>query len=106
MDLKDLKPAHETILEAIEKHSHNLEELNKVTPEEILAPPWHGDINTPISMEIGGLCTLLTVLEKTFVPIDKIDGVIAGLKAITYRHLAINGTVENLEKRRTAALAV
>jgi hypothetical protein len=103
----ELKPAHETLLKGIQDHCSALEVIEKTIAEGVLIRTGSGDLIPLGSFEmaklqnIGGLCSLLEVLRKTIIPADKLDGVIAGLKAITYRHCAIWATIEKLKARKT-----
>ena len=102
----ELRSAHETMLDQIKHHCGELEKLNEIIAEGaptqtgsgIRIPP--GTFEMGRTSEIGGLCSLLKTLEKTIIPADKLDGVIAGLTEIKYRHAAIWATIRALKERK------
>ena len=103
----ELRPAHETMLNQIKHHCGELEALDEIiakgpptqTGSGSRIPP--GSFEMGRALEIGGLCSLLTTLWKTIIPADKLDGVIAVLAEIKYRHAAISTTIQRLRERIT-----
>ena len=101
--MAELKPAHQTILEGIQHHCDELEAIEATMaegPTEKEAGIPRGTFEMGRTTNIGGLCSLLDVLRETIIPPDKLEGVIAGLTEITYRHMAIDRTIEILRKRK------
>lgn len=50
------------------------------------------------SQYIGGIAALSEIIQETVIPFDKLDGVIARLRAIKNRHAVIDGAIERLEE--------
>ena len=94
------------MLDQIKHHCRELEKLDVIIAEGpptltgsgIIIPP--GTFEMGRTQEIGGLCSQLETLEKTIIPADKLDGVIAGLTEIKYRHAAIWVTIRTLRARK------
>ena len=100
--MKELKPAHEVIIEEIKQHCQNLEGIERQPPSETRFPSTHDFIEgVSRASEIGALCGLLETLQQMVIPPDKLDTVIAELQEITYVHLAIGATIEDLEQRKS-----
>ena len=101
----NLRPFHETVLEGIQGHCRNLVAITRAIADGALAaeleasiPP--GSFEMGRTSEIGALCALLDVLGKTFVPLDKLDVVVEGLREVGYNHSAIDHAIGELEGRK------
>lgn len=100
--MKDLRPAHEVIVEKILTHCENLKGVSKAIGE--------GGVMTggrffPAPMldqfrmqEIGGLASQLGTLASRIIPEEKIPWVIEKLREADtlFRHCVISGTIEEL----------
>jgi hypothetical protein len=84
-----LKPAHEVILGEIQLHNQTL----AMVGEQI--PAWMR------GQEIGGLCSLLRVLEKMILPEEKLGEIIDRLRELPYKHAVTDTTIEVLSKRKS-----
>lgn len=105
--MNSLKPAHEVLVDAIQNHCRNLQEIekmiaqrgsyNKISSSRVI-PRW--ELDEGRIMEIGGLCTLLEALVIMIIPEDKLDEVIQSLRELDYRHVMIHNTAEQLFRRK------
>lgn len=106
--MQQFKPGHEVALAQVQRHCHNLLELQKRIRE--------GGVQTSarfipvIELErgrlqdIGGLVSQLEGLTDMSIPEDALDSVIEALGKIEYHHLAIQATIEKLSSRKTVKL--
>lgn len=91
--MKALKPAHELILNKILAHCNNIAEVTKAiqsggvcTSTGMFLSPMF--LETARCQEIGGLCSLLEVLEEMILGPDELKVVIDQLREITCHHAA------------------
>ncbi len=102
---KNLRPAHEVILDGIEKHCRNITFIDQSINTGDLVSGGRivpvNEIMTSRAVNIGGLCGLLEVLPQMVIPEEALDGVIARLKGITLRHVLIWSTIRDLEERKS-----
>ena len=104
MDASDnLKPAHEVILRRIATHCSNICGINESISKGGVMAGSHfltvGELETGRSQEIGGLCSLLGVLEDMVIPKDKIPWMIGELEKLDCRHLATGKAMQVLSKQ-------
>jgi hypothetical protein len=98
-----LRPAHESIIDAIEQYASTLQRGKERAAEgEIVGEgkPLRPGLEEAIKgQEIGGLCALLDLLKVTIIPQDKLGEIIARLRRIDHHHCAIHTTITILEER-------
>lgn len=91
------------MLERIQRHCRNL-----IHAENLINDDGCGGEENLISsevlsmgrnLELGGLCSLLETLQAMIIPGNKVDEMVASLRELKYRHLLIDATIENMEKR-------
>jgi hypothetical protein len=99
----EFKPAHEESLHAIRTHCSNLAHVERLLAAGCICadgrPVSRSELESGRHQEIGGLCSLLRVLGKMFIPESELKSVIESLKSITYRHVELGATVTQLESR-------
>lgn len=102
--MNKFRPAHEEILDKIESHCRNLEGIEKAISsggaEHDGMSLSVADLTPGKCQEIGGLCSLLEVLEKMSIPEGELDGVIKKLKQLRYPHSYIGDVVKKLVGRK------
>jgi hypothetical protein len=89
--MKELKPAHEVLIERIQQHILTLGELEKIKLTEF--------VEMTRLEKIGGLDALLDVLQAMVIPEGELPSVLEGLKKFTFSHAIVTEAIEELTKR-------
>jgi hypothetical protein len=99
--MKTLKPPLEAILDGIKHHCKELQNIEAMVTEArvsgVSSPS--GIMVAACDRNVGGLMSLLDVLEKMIIPRDKVGPVVLGLREITYRHARIFSVIESINNR-------
>lgn len=105
---RELRPAHEVIVDQINVCCKIIKLVDKDIAKGGVGSAG-GNIWIPASelilgrsQEIGGLCSLLSVLDDIIIPDDKLLVVIEELKKLDYTHAVILSTIKKLSQRLEA----
>ncbi len=103
---RELKPAHEVIVELIEQHCANIQTFESAAEKQRSDPLLDHFQDITRNQKIGGLDALLEALTRMIIPPDKLPAVVEALKRLTYSHCIITDAIETLEQRQAASSAV
>jgi hypothetical protein len=96
----ELRPAHEVVVRRIKEHCETLESFDRMLKrKDFPAGYQRGMTDVTVQQQLGGLDSQLSTLIEMIIPEDKLPGVIAALKQLTYRHLILDSAIEELTKR-------